>query len=312
MTPNLTEGGSDGELDVLRTRSPDDEVALDRAVLQRLADRALLEDRAQDDVTTNALVPDEQQGRAHIVAKAPGVIAGLEMARTVFASVDSALKWGIRIEDGTRVGLGDIVATIEGSIASILRGERVALNFLGHLSGVATATAAVVDAIRGTQCQVRDTRKTIPGLRSLQKYAIRIGGGVNHRSDLAGAVLIKDNHLAAVHARDLDIPVGVALAAKANPNLKIEVEVETIEQARQAIDAGAHEILLDNMPLKDMQQIVTLAAACEHRPALEASGGITLENAREVAETGVDYISIGALTHSAQALDLSLQVAEPE
>lgn len=294
---------------IVHTISHDREVLLDQRILRRLAESALLEDHAWNDVTTNALVPDEQQGRGLIIAKAHGVIAGLEMARTVFEAADGRLKWSTRINDSVRVSPGDSVASIDGSIASILRAERVALNFLGHLSGVATATAAVVDAIRGTGCSVRDTRKTIPGLRSLQKYAVRMGGGVNHRPDLASAVLIKDNHLAAIYNRDFDIPTAIALAAEANPNLRIEVEVETVEQAREAMDAGAHELLLDNMPLEDMRTIVTIAAEREHRPALEASGGITLENARAVAETGVDYISIGALTHSAQALDLSLAIA---
>lgn len=296
---------------ILHKISHDEEILLDEKVLRRLAESALLEDRAWNDATTDALVPDDQRGHARIVAKAYGVIAGLEMARTVFAAADGTLEWSTRIEDSVHVSPGDTVAEIDGSIASILRGERVALNFLGHLSGVATATAEVVEAIRGTRCFVRDTRKTIPGLRSLQKYAVRIGGGVSHRADLSTAVLIKDNHLAAIYERDFDIPTAIALAAKANPNLKIEIEVETVGQARQAMDAGAHELLLDNMSLEDMRQIVTIAAAREHRPALEASGGITLENARAVAETGVDYISIGALTHSAPALDLSLTITGP-
>lgn len=296
---------------ILHTIANDVPVLLDQKVLRRLAESALLEDHAWNDATTDALVPDEQKGHARIIAKAPGVIAGLEMARTVFEAADGTLKWSTRIEDSVRVAPGDTVASLEGSIASILRGERVALNFLGHLSGIATATAAVVDAIRGTRCRVRDTRKTIPGLRSLQKYAVRMGGGVNHRADLSAAVLIKDNHLAAVYARDFDIRTAIALAAKANPNLRVEVEVETVDQAKQAMDAGAHELLLDNMPLEDMRRIVTIAAEREQRPALEASGGIILENARDVAETGVDYISIGALTHSAQALDLSLSITGP-
>lgn len=302
-------GGSDPS--VARTIAQQGEAALDENELRRLAESALLEDRASNDVTTSALVPDGQQGHARIVARANGVIAGLDMARAVFAAADATLNWSNRIHDSDRVSPGDTVAEIHGAIASILRAERVALNFLGHLSGVATATAAVVDAISGTQCRVRDTRKTIPGLRSLQKYAVRMGGGVSHRTDLADAVLIKDNHLAAIYDRDFDIATAIALAAKANPNLTIEIEVETVEQAKQAIEAGAHELLLDNMPIEDMRKVVTIAAASGHRPAIEASGGITLENARAVAETGADYISIGALTHSAQALDLSLTVSAP-
>ena len=287
------------------------EVLLDPTVLRRMAESALLEDRAWHDVTTDPLVPEEQQGRAQIVAKQDGVIAGLPMAETVFAAADGTLSWQPHLQDRELVATGEPIATIEGTIASILRGERVALNYLGHLSGIATATAGIVEAIRGTRCQVRDTRKTLPGLRSLEKYAVRIGGGTSHRADLASAVLIKDNHIAALQGRDLDIAAGVMLALNANPNLKVEVEVTTLEEATQAADAGAHEILLDNMSIDAVREVVRALADFEHRPALEASGGITLENAREVAETGVDYISIGALTHSAAAMDFSLKLTGP-
>lgn len=305
-TPNRREGV---DRSIIHTVSQGHEVPLDDRILRRLAESALLEDRAWNDATTDALVPEEQLGRAVIIAKAPGVIAGLPVARTVFIAADAQLAWSTRLEDGAPVGTGDTVATIEGSIASILRGERVALNFLGHLSGIATATHRIVEAIRGTNCRVRDTRKTIPGLRSLQKYAVRMGGGVSHRHDLSAAILIKDNHLAALRNRDLDLEIGIALALQRAPNLRVEVEVTSVAEARRAMDAGAHELLLDNMPLDDMREIVTIASQREHRPALEASGNITLENARAVAETGVDCISIGALTHSAEALDLSLKIA---
>jgi len=287
------------------------EVLLDPTNLRRMAESALLEDRAWHDVTTDPLVPDDQQGRAQIVAKQDGVIAGLPVAETVFAAADGTLAWQALLRDRDPVQTGAPVATIEGAVASILRGERIALNYLGHLSGIATATAAVVEAIRGTQCQVRDTRKTLPGLRSLEKYAVRIGGGTSHRTDLSAAVLIKDNHIAALYGRDLDIAAGVHLALDANPNLKVEVEVTTLDEATQAAAAGAHELLLDNMSVDAMREVVQAMAAYEHRPALEASGGITLETAREVAETGVDYISIGALTHSAAAMDFSLKLAGP-
>jgi nicotinate-nucleotide pyrophosphorylase (carboxylating) len=206
------------------------------------------------------------------------------------------------------VSPGDRVATIEGPLGSLLRGERVALNYLTHLSGIATAAAAVVRALEGTGCRLRDTRKTIPGLRALQKYAVRIGGGTNHRLDLADGVLIKDNHLAALRARGLGVADAVRLAREANAGMRIEIEVTTVEEAREALAAGAGELLLDNMPLETMREVVALAAACDPRPALEASGGITLANARAIAETGVDYISMGAITHSAAALDLSLEV----
>jgi len=281
---------------------------LDPAFLRRLAEAALAEDRADHDVTTLALVPPEQAGRGVIIAKAEGVLAGLPLAAAVFAAVDGSLVWRPHTEDGRPVSPGDQVATIEGPLSSLLRGERVALNYLTHLSGVATAAAAVVRALAGTGCRLRDTRKTIPGLRALEKYAVRMGGGTNHRLDLADGVLIKDNHLAALRARGLGVTDAVRLAREANAGMRIEIEVTAVEEARQALAAGADELLLDNMPLEMMREVVSLAAACDPRPALEASGGITLENARAVAETGVDYISMGAITHSAPALDLSLEV----
>jgi len=281
---------------------------LDPAFLRRLAEAALAEDRADHDVTTLALVPPEQAGRGVVIAKAEGVLAGLPLAAAVFAAVDGSPVWRPHTEDGRPVSPGDQVATIEGPLSSLLRGERVALNYLTHLSGVATAAAAVVRALAGTGCRLRDTRKTIPGLRALQKYAVRVGGGTNHRLDLADGVLIKDNHLAALRARGLGVTDAVRLAREANAGMRIEIEVTAVEEARQALAAGTDELLLDNMPLEMMREVLALAAACDPRPALEASGGITLENARAVAETGVDYISMGAITHSAQALDLSLEV----
>jgi len=281
---------------------------LSPALLRRLALEALAEDRAGHDVTTAALVPPEQAGRGAIIAKAEGMLAGLPLAAAVFAAVDGSLVWRAHSEDGRTVSPGDVVAGVEGPLASILRGERVALNYVTHLSGVATATAAVVRALEGTPCRLRDTRKTIPGLRALEKYAVRMGGGTNHRLDLADGVLIKDNHLAALRARGLGVGDAVRMAREANPGMRIEIEVTAVAEARQALAAGADELLLDNMPLEMMREVVALAAARDPRPALEASGGITLANARAVAETGVDYISMGAITHSAAALDLSLEV----
>ncbi len=278
------------------------------AHLRRLAENSLAEDRAREDVTTAALVPGEQTGRGVIIARAEGVLAGLPMARAVFLAADPSLAWRPQGEDGLRISPGDRVATIEGALASILRAERVALNYLTHLSGVATATAAVVRALEGSGCRLRDTRKTTPGLRTLEKYAVRVGGGANHRPNLAEGVLIKDNHLTALAARGLGIADAVRLAREANPGMRIEIEVTTVDEARRALDAAADELLLDNMPPQQMREIVALAAAHDPRPLLEASGGITLENARAVAETGVDFISIGAITHSAKALDMSLDV----
>ncbi len=284
------------------------EAALDEAYLRRLAEVGLAEDRASEDITTAALVPEGQTGRAVIIAKAEGVLAGLPIARAVFLAADPSLVWRADQEDGRRLCPGDRIATTEGALASILRAERVALNYLTHLSGVATATAAVVRALEGSGCRLRDTRKTTPGLRTLEKYAVRLGGGTNHRPNLAEGVLIKDNHLTTLAARGLGIAEALRLAREANPGMRIEIEVTTVDEARRALDAAADELLLDNMPPEQIREVVALAAAHDPRPLLEASGGITLENARTVAGTGVDFISIGAITHSAKALDMSLDV----
>jgi nicotinate-nucleotide pyrophosphorylase (carboxylating) len=283
-------------------------VNLDPGLVRRLAEAALIEDRAWHDITTDALVPDDQQGHAVIVSKAPGVLAGLPVAQAVFAAADGTLGWQPLRHDGEHIEKGDVLAKLGGSLASILRGERCALNFLGHLSGIATATAVIVHELLGTTCHVRDTRKTTPGLRHLEKYAVHAAGGHNHRMDLADGILIKDNHIAALRARGYDIPEAIALARKAYPAAKIEVEVTSVPEARKAIAAGAQEILLDNMSLAEMSEVVAMVAGNPHRPALEASGNITLANARSVAETGVDFISMGALTHSVKTLDISLDV----
>jgi len=277
------------------------------AHLRRLTENALMEDEAWHDVTTAALVPPEQKGRGVIVAKAEGVLAGLPLAEAIFKAVDPSLAWRPLAAEGARLSPGQTVAEIEGPLAAILRAERVALNYLTHLSGVATAAARLVEAIAGTGCRLRDTRKTTPGLRTLEKYAVRVGGGENHRLTLADAVLIKDNHLAALRARGLGIADAVRLAREtAPPDMRVQIEVTSVEEAREALAAGAHELLLDNMSPEDMRRAVDLAGG---EAVLEASGGITLANARQVAETGVDYISVGAITHSAPALDLSLEIA---
>jgi nicotinate-nucleotide pyrophosphorylase (carboxylating) len=284
------------------------DLSLDDAELRRIAENALAEDRAAEDVTTAALVPDDQRGRAVILAKEDGILAGLTVAQAVFLASDASLAWQPDAYDGQRLFPDERVAAVEGPIAAILRAERVALNYLTHLSGVATVTSTVVHALAGTGCRLRDTRKTIPGLRALEKYAVHVGGGVNHRLNLAKGILIKDNHLAALLDRDLGIPEAVRLARDASPGMTIEIEVTTVAEARQAIDAGADELLLDNMFVDRMREVVALAAARDPRPALEASGGITLENARAVAQTGVNFISMGAVTHSAPALDMSLEL----
>ncbi|HZP26235.1 MAG TPA: carboxylating nicotinate-nucleotide diphosphorylase [Dehalococcoidia bacterium] len=272
--------------------------------LDALVRAALAEDRAAEDLTTSLLVPPEQLGRAVLLAKADGVLAGLPVARAAFLALDPFLAWLEHHEDGDPIVAGDYIALVEGRLAPMLSAERVALNFLQHLSGVATAAAAVVERIEGTGCRLRDTRKTLPGFRALQKYAVLMGGGTNHRLDLADGVLVKDNHLAALRARDLDIEDAVSMIRGAKSGL-IEVEVTSYEEAARALDAGVKELLLDNLSPEEMREIVELARG---RAVLEASGGITLENVRTVAESGVDYLSMGALTHSVKALDISLEV----
>jgi nicotinate-nucleotide pyrophosphorylase (carboxylating) len=295
-----------------RQPRPKAPLGMDGGSLRRLAVAALEEDRVANDITTSALVPNAQIGRAVMSAQAEGILAGDELARAVFTATDRMLVCRQTKFDGDRISAGETIATIDGSIASILRAERVALNFLAHLSGIATMAAAVAVLLEGSNCRLRDTRKTMPGLRAPEKYAVRLGGGTNHRMDLGDGILIKDNHLAAVRAR---LPAGndyiaeaVSLARKSGPRVPIEIEVTTVEEARRALDAGADELLLDNMSLDAMAEVVALAAKRDRRPALEASGGITVDSARAVAETGVDYISMGAITQSAPALDLSLEV----
>lgn len=274
--------------------------------VEQLIDQALAEDLGQGDVTTEALIPKAQQGRASIVAKARGILAGVEVAKQVFLKADPELKLAILIEDGAEVKPGDIVTKIEGRVASILKAERIALNFLQRLSGIASETARYVQAVKGLPVQITDTRKTTPGLRTLEKYAVRVGGGKNHRMHLGDGILIKDNHLAALCHQGLSIKEIVTKARqKASPKLKIEVEVKTPQEAVEAAEAGADIIMLDNIGLEDMRQAVQLIRG---RALIEASGGITLDRVRAVAETGVDLISIGALTHSAKALDISLEL----
>lgn len=283
-------------------------ITLEPELVTRLVREALAEDRAADDATTLALVTPDQRGRGAIIAKAPGVIAGLAFAQSAFRQSDADIIWRPALADGESVTPGDTVAVVEGSLDGLLRAERTALNFLTHLSGIATAAAAVVELIEGDGCRLRDTRKTIPGLRLAEKYAAQTGGAETFRTDLADAVLIKDNHLAAVRGRGLGIPDAIRLARENDPAKRIEVEVTSIEEAREAIEAGAGELLLDNMTPAEIRPIVQLAADHDPRPLLEASGGITAANAQEFAAAGVDFISIGAITHSAPALDLSLDI----
>ena len=274
--------------------------------VEQLIVQALAEDLGRGDITTAALVTDDQQGKASITAKAKGTIAGTEVAKQVFLKVDPDLKVDILVDDGVEVRPGNVIARIEGKCASILKAERVALNFLQHLSGIASETARYVEAVKGLPAQITDTRKTTPGLRTLEKQAVRAGGGRNHRMHLGDGILIKDNHLSALRRQGLTMKEIIARAhQKASPELKVEVEVKTPQEASGAAEAGVDIIMLDNMNLQNMRQAVRLIKG---RAVIEASGGITLDKVRTVAKTGVDFVSVGALTHSAKALDISLEL----
>ena len=276
------------------------------AAVTALIDRALAEDRTSHDVTTDTLIPPGMPGAATLIAKSPGVLAGAEVARAVFQRAEPTLRAELLMEDGAALRPGDAVARVEGPVGGILRAERCALNFLQHMSGIATETARYASEVAGTGAAIVDTRKTVPGLRALQKYAVLVGGGRNHRMDLADGVLIKDNHIAALRAQEVGLAEIVRRAKEGAPHtLKVEIEVESMEEAREALEARADIILLDNMPPEEMRRVVEMIGG---RALVEASGGITLETVREVAETGVDIISVGALTHSVTALNISLDL----
>jgi nicotinate-nucleotide pyrophosphorylase (carboxylating) len=271
-----------------------------------LIERALAEDQAFNDPTTGTLIPPSIRGTAVIRSKAEGILAGVEVALTVFRRIDPGLEGEALLQDGSPIKPGDAIARVEGSVSSILRGERTALNFLQRMSGIATETSRYVRAVEGLKARIVDTRKTVPGLRHLDKYAVRVGGGENHRLNLADGILIKDNHIAALRSRGLGLREILRRALEGAPHtLKVEVEVTTLEEVEEALEAGAHIIMLDNMSLEEMRRAVEMARG---RALLEASGGISLETVRAVAETGVDLISVGALTHSVKALDISLDL----
>jgi nicotinate-nucleotide pyrophosphorylase (carboxylating) len=262
---------------------------------------ALEEDQAFNDVTTIATVLSSRRARAALVARQAGVISGVPLALEAFRLLDPKISMRVDAEDGTRVEKGGTVIYISGHARALLSAERTALNFMQRMSGIATLTYRFVDAVKGTKAKILDTRKTTPGWRRLEKYAVRSGGGVNHRLDLARAVLIKDNHLKAV---DGDVGVAVRRTREiAPPGAKVEVECDTLEQVRAAIEAGADEVLVDNMPTDAIREAVEMARG---RATVEASGGVTIDNVRAIAETGVDFISVGALTHSPPAMNLAL------
>jgi nicotinate-nucleotide pyrophosphorylase (carboxylating) len=274
---------------------------LPEVMLEPLVRGALLEDLGRaGDITTDAIVPAGQRATVALVARQPGVLAGLDIAAMAFRLIDPTVLLEVDRPDGSRLAPGDTIATIRGGARGLLTAERVALNFLCHLSGIASATAAVVASLNGLPTRVVCTRKTTPGLRAVEKYAVRAGGGANHRFGLDDAVLIKDNHIAI--AGDVATAVNRARAAVGHL-VKIELEVDTLDQLEQAMTLGVDAVLLDNMDPDMLRRAVTLVA---RRAVTEASGGITPENAPEVAASGVDMISLGWLTHSSRALDIGL------
>ena len=266
-----------------------------------IVERALAEDIGTGDVTTDSIVPPETHVAAQIVAKTSGVIAGLEIARLTFELLDPAVTFACTTQDGVSVPAGQTVAEIRGIARAILTAERTALNFMGRMSGIAARARQFVDAVAGTSAQILDTRKTAPNLRALDKMAVRLGGAHNHRFGLFDMVLIKDNHIDCAGS----IQEAVARAQSENPDMTIEVEARTLQEMRDALKAGVDWIMLDNMSLDDLKQAVILNRG---RAKLEASGNVALERVRQIAETGVNYISVGALTHSVQALDLTLLI----
>ena len=274
--------------------------------IDALIDRALAEDVSWGDATTDALIPVDATGRAQLIAKEEGTLAGIDVALAVFKRTDPDLTTRALLQDGTALRQGDHLAEVAGSVPAILKAERTALNFLQRLSGIATETTKYVQAVTGHRARIVDTRKTTPGLRVLEKYAVQAGGGGNHRRNLGDGILIKDNHIAALRDGGMSLTDVVKKARTgASHMVKVEVEVEDLDEVRQALDGGAEILLLDNMPVDEMAEAVKLAHG---RAITEASGGITLETVGSVAATGVDLISVGALTHSVKALDISLDL----
>jgi nicotinate-nucleotide pyrophosphorylase (carboxylating) len=275
---------------------------LDFKALKPVIDFALNEDLGSGDITTNALIPVDLQAKATMVAKSSGVIAGLAVAEYVFKSLDKDIQWKTFFNDGGHVVKGDLILEVSGSYRALLSGERLALNFLQRMSGIATMTDNYKNQLAGSKVKILDTRKTVPGLRLLDKYAVRMGGGTNHRIGLYDMVLIKDNHIKVAGG----ITKAVAQIKKSIPDgFKIEVETTSIAEVNEALAAGADIIMLDNMDNNTMRECVKII---NKQAKVEASGNMTIERLREVAETGVDFISIGALTHSVTALDISMNI----
>ena len=276
--------------------------------ISRLIEEALLEDIGMGDITTDTTVSPDAVGTGEIRVKEPGVIAGLEVAAAVFSTVDPEILFSPASSDGSYAEAGTVVASITGRLASILKAERTALNILQRMSGIATVTKKFVDTIKGTNAKITDTRKTPPGLRVLDKLAVRIGGGVNHRFGLDDMVLIKDNHIAAAGGVSAAIEKCLAGVAQRGHRIKIEIETKNCAEVEDALrHRGIDRIMLDNYSLDEMKKAVGII---HHAVEVEASGNVTLERVRAIAETGIDYISVGALTHSVKALDISLDIRQ--
>lgn len=271
--------------------------------MDKIIEQALMEDLGTGDVTSEAIIAEDHVGEATMKVKEDGIICGLDVARRVFIKVDPQIRFEALVNDGDSVSRGQLIARISGPIRSLLIGERVALNFLQRMSGIATRTNTMAELIRYYNARVTDTRKTTPGLRLLEKYAVRVGGGTNHRFGLYDAVLIKDNHIAAAGGIKSAV---TAVRKRIGHTVKVEVEAETLEQVSEGLDAGADIIMLDNMTPENMKKAVELVNG---RAVTEASGGITETNIVEAAKTGVDYISLGCLTHSVKSLDISMNIA---
>jgi nicotinate-nucleotide pyrophosphorylase (carboxylating) len=281
---------------------------IDPDEVSSIVDTALDEDlRYGPDVTTEATIRADQIATAQVVARESGIVCGVDVARVVLDVVGFAPEGvTVHVHDGEPVEPGTVILTASGLLRPLLVAERTMLNFLTHLSGVSTVTRTWVGVLEGTGCRVRDTRKTLPGLRQLEKYAVRCGGGVNHRMGLGDAALIKDNHVAASGS----IARAIADVRRSRPDIALEAECDRLDQVREALDAGCSLILLDNMVVSDIEKAVELASSSD--ALLEASGGITLDNVRAIAKTGVDYVAVGAITHSVRALDLGLDIREDE
>jgi nicotinate-nucleotide pyrophosphorylase (carboxylating) len=279
---------------------------LTHTTLTRVVGAALEEDAPWGDLTSTALLPEDAIATADLVAREPGVLSGGAVFATAFTLTDPALTVDLHVGDGDEFGAGDVLASVSGSARSILTAERVALNFTQRMSGIATATSAYVRAVEGTTARIADTRKTTPGLRAFERHAVRSGGGHNHRYSLSDAVMVKDNHLAVLTRSGADLATALSEALDRLPHTThVVVEVDRLDQIPAVLDGGADTVLLDNFSLEDLREGVRLIAG---RAVVEASGGVSLETISDIAATGVDVISVGALTHSARALDLGLDL----